>query len=145
MTLDEIFEEWDKDSTVDPTELGNAALDLAKLHHKYYRMFSRERLLLKKLESDLKVLKREKSEFYVDGPTQEQIEMGWVLPPKGKIRVKSDVPVYVDSDNDIIAMNLKIAYQQEKVDLLESIIKLISNRGFQIKSAIEWEKFKVGG
>jgi len=145
MTLDEIFEEWDKDSTVDPTELGNAALDLAKLHHKYYRMFSRERLLLKKLESDLKVLKREKAEFYVDGPTKEQIDMGWELPPKGKIRVKSDVPVYVDSDNDIIAMNLKIAYQQEKVDLLESIIKLISNRGFQIKSAIEWEKFKVGG
>lgn len=145
MTLDEIFEEWDKDSTVDPTELGNAALDLAKMHHKYYRMFSRERLLLKKLESDLKILKREKSEFYVDGPTQEQIEMGWELPPKGRIRVKSDVPVYIDSDNDIIAMNLKIAYQQEKVELLESIIKLISNRGFQIKSAIEWEKFKVGG
>jgi hypothetical protein len=39
---------------------------------------------------------------------------------------------------------LKIAVQQEKVDVLESIIKSIKDRGFQIKNAIEWERFKVG-
>ena len=34
--------------------------------------------------------------------------------------------------------------QGEKVDTLESIIKSISNRGYLIKSAIDYEKFKVG-
>lgn len=143
MTLEEIFELWGEDSEVNRAELGNAALDIAKLHHKYYQIFSRERLTLRKMESELKKLKMDKYEFYVDGPTEDHIESGWKLPPKGRI-LKSDVNMYIDSDSDIIAMNLKIAYQNEKLELLESIIKTIGNRGFQIKSAIDWERFKVG-
>lgn len=144
MTLNEIFEMWEKDSTTNPSELGNAALNLAKLHHKYYSVFSRERLILKKLESEMKTLKLEKQEFYIDGPTEDQIEKGWKLPPKGRI-LKSDVSNYIEADHDIIQLNLKIAYQQEKVGALESIIRMIRDRGFHIKSAIDFEKFKVGG
>lgn len=143
MTLDEIFEEWSGDTQIDQTELGNAALGLAKMHHKYYQMLSRERLLGKKLEAELKQLKLEKMEFYQDGPTQEQIDRGWKLPAKGRI-LRSDVGNYVDSDSDVVAAQLKLAYQNEKIDLLQDIIKTISNRGFHIKSAIEWERFKVG-
>jgi len=143
MTLDEIFELWGEDTQIDRTELGNAALELAKLHHKYYRIFSQERLIHKKLEADMKQLKLDKLEFYVDGPTEEQIEKGWKLPPKGRI-LKSDAGQYVDADSDVIALNLKLAYQQEKLELLADIIKTISNRGFHIKSAIDWERFKVG-
>jgi hypothetical protein len=144
MTLEEIFDIWQEDSIVDQTELGNAALALAKLHHKYYRMLSQERLLAKKLEAETKQLKLEKAEFYQDGPTEDQIEKGWKLPPKGRI-LRSDVSSYIDGDSDIIAANLKLAYQQEKVELLIDIIKTLSNRGFHIKSAIDWERFKVGG
>ena len=143
MTLDEIFEEWSGDTQIDQTELGNAALGLAKMHHKYYQMLSRERLLGKKLEAELKQLKLEKMEFYQDGPTQEQIDKGWKLPAKGRI-LRSDVGNYTDSDSDVVAAQLKLAYQNEKIDLLQDIIKTISNRGFHIKSAIEWERFKVG-
>ena len=132
MTLDEIFESWGKDSSIDHTELGNAALDLAKLHQKYYRFLSQERLLYKKLEAELKTLKLEKQEFYQDGPTEEQIEKGWKLPAKGRI-LRSDVGMYIDSDSDIITSQLKLAYQLEKVELLQDIIKTISNRGFHIK------------
>lgn len=144
MTLNEVFEMWEKDSTINPSELGNAALDLAKLHHKYYSVFARERLMLRKLESEMKSLKLSKQEFYVDGPTEDQIELGWKLPAKGRI-LKSDVSTYMDADNDIIQLNLKIAYQQEKIDALESIIRMIRDRGFHIKSAIDFERFKVGG
>jgi len=143
MSLEEIFELWEKDSDVNRSEIGNAALDIAKLHHKYYRIYSQEKLVHKKMESDIKILKLEKQEFYQDGPTEEQIEKGWKLPSKGRI-LKNDVTTYVDADSDIIAANLKLAYQKEKLELLDSIIKTISNRGFQIKSYIEWEKFKVG-
>jgi len=53
--------------------------------------------------------------------------------------------MYLDADQDIIKINLKISVQQEKVDTLEAIIKSISNRGYLIKSAIDFERFKVGG
>jgi len=144
MTLNEIFEMWEKDSTINPSELGNAALDLAKLHHKYYSIYAKQRLLLRKLESEMKELKLSKQEFYIDGPTEEQLELGWKLPAKGRI-LKSDVSAYMDADSDIIQHNLKIAYQQEKIDALDSIIRMIRDRGFHIKSAIDFERFKVGG
>jgi hypothetical protein len=41
-------------------------------------------------------------------------------------------------------MSLRIGIQQEKIELLESIIKSLTGRGFNIKAALEWEKFKVG-
>jgi hypothetical protein len=143
MTLDEIFKEWEQDSSINRNELGHAALDIAKLHNKYYRFFSQERLQYKKLEADLKKLKLEKYEFYTDGPTDEQLQLGWKLPPKGKI-LKAESQQYMEADQDIINMNLKLSYQGEKLELLESIIKVIMNRGYQINAAINWERFKVG-
>ena len=36
---------------------------------------------------------------------------------------------------------LKIEYQEQKIKYLESIIKEISQRTWNIKNAIEWHKF----
>ena len=58
--------------------------------------------------------------------------------------LRADIPQYIDSDKDYIELSLKIAYQQEKVDFLESAIRSLNSRGFNIKAAVEWEKFKVG-
>lgn len=143
MKLEDIFLEWSNDSKIDRTDLSNAALIIAKLHHKYYEMLSRERLLYYKIEAQVKELKRDKFEFYVDGPTQEQIDMGWELPAKGRI-LKSDVNMYLESDKHIIELNLKLAYQKEKLDVLESIIRTLHNRGFHIKSAIDYERLQMG-
>lgn len=144
MKLDEIFELWKIDSQIDRTELGEESLKIPKLHHKYYQIFSMEKLQLRKLESEYKKLKLEKYEFYTLGPSQESRDKGWVLPAKGLI-LKSDIPMYMEADNDIIEMSLKIGYQQEKIDFLESIIRSLSNRGYNIKTSIDWSKFMMGG
>ena len=142
MKLDEILDLWEIDSHVDRTELGNEALKIPKLHHKYYKIFVQERVILKKMELDLKQLKLKKFEFYSQGPDSET-PTHWKLPPIGKV-IKADVLQYVDTDPDTIAMTLKFGVQSEKAELLESIIKSLSNRGYQISSAIQWEKFKIG-
>lgn len=143
MKLDDIYQEWENDSEINRNELGDEALRIPKLHHKYFRIFSQERLTLRKLELDLKQLKLEKFEFFTQGPTPEQHEKGWKLPPQGKI-LKSEANNYVDTDNEVVQLSLRIGMQLEKIELLESVIKTLTNRGFNIKSAIEWEKFKVG-
>jgi Recombination, repair and ssDNA binding protein UvsY len=142
MKLEEIYEEWNKDSEIDKTELGDEALKIPKLHHKYYQIYTTERMILRKYENDFKQLKLAKYEFYTIGPSEET-PSSWRLPPRGMI-LKADVPMYMESDKEIIDMSLKIGIQQEKVELLESIIKSLTNRGFQIKSAIEWTKFTMG-
>jgi hypothetical protein len=143
MTLEELQAEWDKDTQIDRTELGQEAIKIPQLHSKYYKIYSTARLQLRKWEAEYKVLKLEKYEFYTMGPTEESHEKGWVLPARGAI-LKAEVNNYMDADPDIIKASLKIGLQQEKIQFLEDIIKSLVNRGFQIKSAIDWERFKVG-
>ena len=143
MKIESIFEEWEKDSEIDKTELDEEALKIPKLHHKYYRQFVSERLLYRKLEADMKQLKLDKHEFYTQGPTKDTQQKGWQLPAKGLI-LKGDLPMYIDADKDIVELSLKIGYQLEKIDLLESILKTLQNRGYGIKTAVDWIKFTQG-
>ena len=144
MKLEDILDEWDKDSQLDRTKLDNASLGVAKMHAKYIRILSHERLLLTRYENEYKQLKFDKQEFYADGPS-EVTPKEWfeLLPPKGRI-IKTEVPRYLEIDRDIVALTLKIGLQKEKVEILKSIIDMISRTGFQIKNAIEWMKFMNG-
>lgn len=143
MKLESIFELWEQDSKINREILDAESLALSTLHHKYHKIYTNERLVLRRLESELKRLKLEKFEFYTQGPTKETMEKGWKLPPIGKI-IRSDAGQYVDADSDIVELSLKIGIQHEKIELLESIIKNIMNRGFQIKNAIDFIKFQSG-
>jgi hypothetical protein len=58
--------------------------------------------------------------------------------------LKGDIPMYLDADDDIINITLKVGLQQEKIELLESIIKLVMNRNYIIRNAIDWQKFTMG-
>jgi len=143
MTLDELFDLWTKDCEIDRTELGQEALKISKLHSKYFKLYSTERLTLRKLEQDLKVLKRQSYEYF-NGTLDhdEMLDLGWDPNPLKILR--ADIPSYVDSSKDIIDLTLKIAYQQEKVDFVENCVRSINARGYNLKAAIDWEKFKVG-
>jgi Recombination, repair and ssDNA binding protein UvsY len=143
MKLDDILNEWAEDCNMDRTELGEEALKIPKLHSKYLRYFSEERLLLRRMEEERKDLVMTKHDYYRGILPEEDLKAnGWE--PFRLSVLKSEVHTYIDADQDIIKSNLKLAMQQEKVDTLESIIKSISNRGYLIKSAIDYEKFKVG-
>ena len=52
--------------------------------------------------------------------------------------------VYIESDDEIINLEAKIKYLDQMLYFLDQVMKQISNRGFQVKSAIEWEKFVNG-
>ena len=52
--------------------------------------------------------------------------------------------VYLESDDEIINLEAKIKYLEQMMYFIDQVMKQISNRGFQIKSAIEWEKFVNG-
>ena len=144
MKIEAIFEEWEKDTEIDRTQLDDESIKIPKLHHKYYKVFVSERLLYRKLEADMKQLKLEKYEFYTQGPTKNQKDKGWELPSRGMI-LKNDIPMYLEADKDLIEISLKIGYQLEKIDFLESILKTLQNRGYQIKTAVDWIRFTQGG
>lgn len=142
MTLDEIIKLWSEDSKIDSSDLSRSSLDIPLVHDKYYKIYSQERYRLRTMEQDQKILKQQKYEFYTQGP-HEDTPPTWKLPAAGRI-LKSDAGNYVDTDPDVVKANLRIFAQSEKVDYLENIIKMINNRGYQIKNSLEWLRFTNG-
>ena len=143
MKIEQIYSLWEVDSKINSNDLSMESLRISELHHKYFQIFTNERLILRKHEMDLKILKKEKFDFFTFGPTKETQEKNWKLPPSGKI-LKSDVQFYIDSDRDVIDLTLKVGIQNEKIELLDSIIKSLNARSFNIKNAIEYMKFQAG-
>ena len=143
MKLDEIQSVWDNDSKLDRTELGEESLRIPQLHSKYFKIFSAERLQLRKMQSDHKKLFRDKYEWYNGSLSQETMSQYNWQPNPLKI-LRTDISMYIEADDDIVTSNLKIDVQQEKVDFVEAIIKSLTTRGYQIKSAIDWHKFQNG-
>jgi hypothetical protein len=143
MKLSEIQDMWALDAKVDRTELGEESLRIPQLHSKYYNLFSVERMALRQLENDYKALYRIKFEYYNGTISEDDLRAnGW---EPFMLRVlKSDINVYIQSDTDLSKLQLRIEMQKEKVEFLESIIKNLPARGYQIKAALDWEKFKVG-
>ncbi len=144
MTLQEILNIWALDSVIDKTELGDENLKGTSLHAKYLRFYVAEKTKLISLETQMRVLFKEKWEFYSLGPSKETQEKGWELPDRGAI-LKSDIQTYLEADKDIIDLHLKVAAAKEKVKLIEEIIKTIHSRGYLIKDSIRWTIFMAGG
>ena len=51
---------------------------------------------------------------------------------------------YLDADDKLSTSSLKIDYYDTMLVYIESILKVIQNRTFQIKNAIEFMKFNSG-
>ena len=143
MKLEEIYEMWAKDCEIDMINISNESARIPKLHNKYFRMYMEEGLRLKKQKADYKKLKLLKEQYYKGELDIEELkEYGWKPQPLKILR--QDISTYVDADDDVIKQTLKIGMQEAIVDYLESIIKQITNRGFQLKTIVDWERFRTG-
>ena len=143
MKLEEIQELWNRDREIDIAELAIESVRIPQLHDKYLKIYIDERIKLKSLEFELSKMVRLKSDYYSGRMAQEDLEkFGW-KPFLGKI-LKGEMHSYLESDEDIFKIKGKIVIMEEKINYLDSIVKMINNRGFQIKSAIDWIKFKSG-
>jgi hypothetical protein len=143
MKIEEIYEMWSKDAEIDMVNVSNESANIPKLHNKYFKIYMDEGLKLKKYRADYKKLKLLKEQYYKGELDIEELkEYGWEPQPLKILR--QDIPSYVEADDDIINLSLKIGMQEEKVNYLESIIKMINNRGFQLKTIVDFERFKIG-
>jgi Recombination, repair and ssDNA binding protein UvsY len=143
LNLEQVLNEWETDSRIDPTNLGEESSKIAQVHHKYLKELTSARLAYKQLLIKQKELRKDKYEFLTQGPFKGD-DRGWKLPASGQI-LKADIPMYLDADPDMTKIQQQIDYHQEKMEVLVGIIYQLNNRNWQIKNSIEWLKFKSGG
>ncbi len=141
MDLEKIQEMWRKDSVIDPDNLHDESLKIPQLHSKYYTLYNTITLLRERARDSYSRIKLERHNFYSGkAPAEVYVEE----PFPYKVREKEALQRYLDADEKLNAIDLKIRYYDVQLKFLEEIIKTVANRTFQIKNAIEWQKFQAG-
>jgi|TARA_Y100001937_G_scaffold58074_1_gene79620 hypothetical protein len=141
MDLDKIQEMWQKDSVIDPDNLHDESLKIPQLHSKYYTIYNTLTLLREKARDSYRKVKLERYNYYTGKAPAEVYEKE---PFDYKVREKDAIQRHLDADEKLTTIDLKIRYYDVQLKFLEEIIKTVANRTFQIKNAIEWQKFQAG-
>lgn len=141
--LEALLDEWDIDSSFDVTDLAEESARSPRLHQKYLRKLVTERLRLRAIEAEGKALRRDKHEFYTQGDSPETRAKGWEMPARGVI-LQKDLPIYMDADKEMVAHNLRTAYQAEIVAAIELIMTALKGRNWELRLALDDIRFKSG-
>lgn len=139
--LDTIQKMWEEDSKIDIDNLHTESLKIPSLHAKYFDVYNNIILLKKKAEQQKKNIRHERYEYY-SGKADPEVYIKNPFPKK--IRDKDTIQKYLDADEKLSSVNLKIDYYDTMLYYLESILKVIQNRTYQIKNSIEFIKFQSG-
>ena len=143
MNIDQIKAFAEIDTVIDVNHLDDEASKIPQIHNKYLCILMDEKLVLESLDSKYKILKRDKWLYYSGKLSAEELKQkGWE--PFDLNILKQDIDLFIDSDIDIINLGNKIFLQKEKINYVESVIKIISNKIWNIRSSIEWIKFSQG-
>lgn len=141
MNLEKIQEMWEKDSHIDPDNLHDESLKIPQLHSKYYTVYNTITLLRERARETYSKVKLERHNYYTG---KAPVEVYAEEPFPYKIREKDALQRYLEADDKLNTIDMKIRYYDVELKFLEEIIKTIANRTYQIKNAIEWQKFQAG-
>ena len=139
--LDTIQDMWEKDAKIDRDNLHDESLNIPSLHAKYFQIYNTIFLLRKKAEQQRKNIRHERYEYF-SGKADPDVYIQNPFPKK--IRDKDTMTKYLVADEKLSNASLKIEYYDTMLTYLESILKVIQNRTYQIKNAIEFMRFNAG-
>tara|TARA_Y100000296_G_scaffold72338_1_gene88634 strand:+ start:1222 stop:1653 length:432 start_codon:yes stop_codon:yes gene_type:complete len=141
MTLDELKKESYKDLPINKIEnIDQESFYNQEIKAKWLDYKSRFELLLARSKGDYQVMYREKWEYY-GGKSDAKI---YASKPFNLKVLKTDLQIYIASDEDVIKISNKIAYLETTIKFIDGVIKSIDNRGWDIKNAISWKQFEAG-
>ena len=141
MNLEQIQEMWEKDSRIDPDNLHDESLKIPQLHSKYYTLYNTITLLRERAKEQYSKVRLERYNYYTGKATAEVYAEE---PFPYKVREKDAIQRHLEADDRMNKVDMKIKYYDIMLKFLEEVIRAVSNRTYQIKNAIEWNKFQAG-
>lgn len=141
MKLEDIMDEAEKYLQIDETNLAKESIETPKMYGKLLRIRTNESMLLQRYRFQLKKLYQDKRDYYL-GRADPEI---YKAKPFDLKILKSEVDSYIEADDDIQDLTLKIEVQTEKITYLDNALKQVANRGFTIKNALDFLKMMNGG
>lgn len=145
MAIEELKNEWKKDSQIDSSKIREEILKSAQLHSKYLTLLMDYKREYRKKESNILTVTKVKMRYYRGELTKTQLDsMGWEQ-YQGTRPIKSEMDSLLNTDADLIELHTELEDIKIILDSLESIMKAITSRSYDLKTFIEAEKFYAGG
>ena len=141
MNLETLQEMWKTDSVLDDDLHDNDSLKIPQLHMKYMEFHNTFSLMKKEREIEMKRLIKDKWLYYKGkAPATVYKEMPFDL----KLTTKEELTMFIEADEDISKLQYKIDYIEQVLFFLDGVLRMINNRTYHIKNAIEWKRFQNG-
>ena len=141
MNLETLQEKWKSDCQIDTDQYGNASIIIPQLHQRWMEFYNTFSLMKKDREGEMRGLIKEKWIYYKGkAPATVYRE----VPFDFKLTTKEEVNMFIDADDDVRKLQNKIDYIEQVLFYLDGVLRQINSLNFQIKNAIEWEKFQAG-
>ena len=140
MKIDEIIKLIETDKKIDHTQLDTESLKIPEQAVKYQQLAHDESLRLRFLEKEYNVAKYNRWMYYT-GKADPEV---YNKEPFDHKVLKSDINIFLDSDFILNEIQDKIVAQTEKLKLVVEAGKVMQNKSFNIKNALEHQKFMGG-
>ena len=144
MKLSDLQDSWSEDCKINEMELGKESARTPNLHAKYLNYLSSTRINLRKAESDYYNIRRLKYRYYRGELTQAELEENNWEQYQGNKPLKNEMDEFLICDAELLKLQDKVEYFKTVSYQLEQIIRSLNSRTWDIKNAIEWNKFTNG-
>ena len=143
MNFDELKQQVQEDLKIDSTELAIESINTPQIHNKYLIFLKKHKEALAEDERTLRVMRKYKWLQYTGKLSKEELDR-FKWEPFDLNILKTDVDRFIDADDDVIRLERQITEKKELVSYLDGVVKIVGNRQWNIRSAIEWIKFSHG-
>ena len=140
MKIENIKDMLDKDKSIDYTQLDTESLKIPEQAVKYQQIAHDEALRLRFLEKEYNVAKYNRWMYYT-GKADPEV---YNKEPFDHKVLKSDINIFLESDLILNEIQDRMTAQAEKLKLVVDAGKVMQNKSFNIRNALEHQKFMGG-
>ena len=143
-TIDDVKDEWKKDSTIDNTKFESELIRTPTLHAKYVEYIVYFRAKRAATVRKLNTLKNIKRRYYRGECTRDElVANGWDQ-WQGLKPSQSELNQLFEQDADLISIEEKLEYYNTALSVVEYIMKAITSRGYELRTLLDYQKFING-
>ena len=143
VTLDSLMKEWASDTSIDKEDMEKETLKISHLHGKYLNIRVHHNILLRRMESDYRLLKGLREEYYQGHLSKEDCdERGWDY--MQHVLSNPQIARKLDTDPELNKLLLKRISHEEIVSYCDMVLKSLHNRTWDLGNFIKYRQMMNG-
>lgn len=143
--IDELMREWAKDAAIDDIDTQKTMAKIPVLHSKYLNIMTHHKLVAAKLKSNYDKTRYFQSE-YLQGNYNNPDDLAlYNISPCLNTVSKMNIDAVLAANSELNDILLKKIVNEEIVSYCQMVLKELSNRTWQCKSIIDYNRMLAGG